>query len=256
LRPYLDSELDAKTSLDVEQHLDACAECAELFAAERKFDERVDASLKQGERTPRLWQKVESQIHQGSVTSRLNAPTLQRFSSFKRLWPVALAASVVAVIALLVRQQTNSLDLASAVEECHSAYVHRITSPEFTGAVPDEIARRLGERLDVGAFAFRPAAADFTAQGARFCHVQAVPVALILGRFQDVPVSLIVMKQSELENFPRTQRRLASGDPIVCGKAGRYQFAARLVNGHVVCIVGDRPRPSLEDLLRTVSKPG
>jgi len=32
--PYLDSELDAKTSLGIQQHLAACPACARRFAAE------------------------------------------------------------------------------------------------------------------------------------------------------------------------------------------------------------------------------
>jgi hypothetical protein len=40
----------------------------------------------------------------------------------------------------------------------------------------------------------------------------------------------------------------------VCGRAGRYQFAARCVDDHVVCVVADTPRPVLEDLLKTVHR--
>ena len=38
VRLYLDSELDAKHSFEVEQHLESCVECAGLFEAEKKFD--------------------------------------------------------------------------------------------------------------------------------------------------------------------------------------------------------------------------
>jgi anti-sigma factor RsiW len=257
VRPYLDSELDAKTSLEVEQHLESCAECAGLFEAEKEFDERLGKALSKGERTSALWQRIESQIKPGAAAvSRFNALTLQRFNAFKRLWPFAAAACAVLLIAALAWSKTRPLDLAVAVEHCHSAYVHQLTAPEFTGAVPDEVARKLGDRLDVAAFSFRPASATFSAQGARLCHLEEVPVALILGHFQGVPVSLIVLKKSELSHFPKTKRKLESGDPIACSRAGRYQFAARLVSGHVVCLIGDAPRPFLEDLLKTVSKQG
>jgi anti-sigma factor RsiW len=254
VQPYLDSELDAKTSLEVEQHLESCAECAGLFEAEEKFDARLSTALREGERTPALWQRIETQVRARDASIRFNASTLQRFNAFKRLWPFAAAASAIVLIAALAWLKTRPLDLASAVEHCHSAYVHQLTTPEFTGAVPDEIARKLGDRLDVAAFSFRPASAAFSSQGARFCHVEEVPVALILGQFQGRPVSLIVLKRSELDHFPKTKRRLESGDPIVCGRSGRYQFAARIVNGHVVCVIGDTSRPRLEDLLKTVKK--
>ena len=86
------------------------------------------------------------------------------------------------------------------------------------------------------------------------CHVEGVPVALILGHCAKTPVSMIVFKKSELDRFPQTKRKLESGDPIACSRSGRYQFAARVVDDHVVCVVGDEPRPALEDLLKTVRR--
>ncbi len=81
-----------------------------------------------------------------------------------------------------------------------------------------------------------------------------MPVALILGQHEQTPVSMIVLKKSELDHFPNTKQRLESGDPIVCGHSGPYQFAARLVDDHVVCVIGDTPRPVLEDLLKTLRR--
>jgi hypothetical protein len=255
LQPYLDSELDTRTSLEVERHLESCTECAGLFAAEAKFDQRVSAALRQGQHTPALWERIEAQVLAGFAGQRSNASTLQRFNALKRLWPFAAAATVLALAVAAVFIRSPRLDLAVAVEECHDAYVKQITSPEFTGAVPDEIARKLGARLDKDAFAFRPASPAFNAAGARLCHVEQVPVALILGQFEQVPVSMIVLKRSELEHFPRTKRELESGrHSILCGRAGRYHFVARFVNDHVVCLIGDAQRTRLEDLLRTVNR--
>jgi hypothetical protein len=41
-----------------------------------------------------------------------------------------------------------------------------------------------------------------------------------------------------------------------CSRCGRYQFAARIVDDHVICLVGDEPRAALEDLLKTVRHAG
>ena len=60
--PYLDSELDAKTTLEIEQHLKACSACARLFAEEEKLEARVMAGLKQGPRTAALWDRLESTV--------------------------------------------------------------------------------------------------------------------------------------------------------------------------------------------------
>jgi len=242
VRLYLDSELDAEHSFEIEQHLESCPECAGLFEAEEKFDERLGRFLRRGPATRALWEKIESQI----------APS--RSHGIKGLWPFALAASLIIAIGMILFAKSRTLDLANAVEECHSAYVHQITTPEFNGPVPKEIVQQFAGRLDVAAFAYRPSEAAFTSSGARLCHVEGVPVALVLGHCANIPVSMIVFKKNELDHFPQTKRKLESGDPIACSRSGRYQFAARFVGGHVVCLVGDEPRPVLEDLLRTVRR--
>jgi len=60
--PYLDSELDARTSLEIEQHLKACPECARLFAEEQKVEARLKAGLNLGTRTPALWEQIERSV--------------------------------------------------------------------------------------------------------------------------------------------------------------------------------------------------
>ena len=68
--PYLDSELDARTSLEIEQHLRACPECARLFAEEEKLEARIRAGLKQGPRTPALWAQIERGVVGDSTQRR------------------------------------------------------------------------------------------------------------------------------------------------------------------------------------------
>jgi len=239
---YLDSELDSKDSFEVEQHLESCAECAGLFEAEKKSYERLGQFLRGSHPTRALWEKIEALV----------APV--RFAKVKTLWPLALAASLIIAAGVILLTRPRNLDLANAVEECHSAYAHQITTPEFSGQVPEKIAQQFSGRLDAGAFAYRPSEPAFTSSGARLCHVEGVPVALILGRCAETPVSMIVFKKSELDHFPQTKRKLESGDPIACSRSGRYQFAARFIDDHVVCVVGDEPRPALEDLLKTVRR--
>ena len=62
VRLYLDSELDTEHSFEVERHLESCAECAGLFEAEKKFDDRLGRFLGRGAATRTLWRNIESQI--------------------------------------------------------------------------------------------------------------------------------------------------------------------------------------------------
>ena len=59
---YLDSELDAKTTLEIQQHVATCGECARLLTAEAKLHARLIAGLRQGQRTAALWEQVEQRL--------------------------------------------------------------------------------------------------------------------------------------------------------------------------------------------------
>lgn len=241
LNPYLDSELDTKSSLEVEQHLAACIECAGLFEAEGKFDARIRDALRRGEPTPALWDAIESRLHPA------------RHVSSNVRWVLAAAAAVALLAGVWFVRTTRPLDLAIAAGECHNAYVQRITSPEFNGPLPDRIVRELGDQLDASAFAYRPTASGFSTDGARFCHVRNVPTAVVLGHYQNMPVSLLVFKRSELTQFPATKERLDSGEAVICSHTGRYECVMRIIDNHVVCLVAETDKETLETLARSIA---
>jgi anti-sigma factor RsiW len=68
--PYLDSELDAKNSLEVEQHLKTCPDCARLFAEAEELDARLMAGLNRGPRTAALWEQIERSVVATGAASR------------------------------------------------------------------------------------------------------------------------------------------------------------------------------------------
>lgn len=240
---YLDSELDSKNSFEVAEHLELCAECAGLFEAEEKFAGRLGKFLRHGSRTASLWRQIESQVEPARSPARL----------FSFSWFAAAAAIVVLFAGGLVWTKAQPLDLAKAAGECHNAYVHRLAAPEFTGPVPREIEKEFGSELDVAAFTYQPAAAGFSSRGSRFCHITNVPCALIMGDFGKVPVSVIVFEKARLAQFPQARERLASGDSVVCSRSGRYHFAMRVVDSHVVCVVAEAPQSVVEDLAKSVT---
>jgi anti-sigma factor RsiW len=85
--PYLDSELDTKTTLEIEQHLTACPACARLFAAEQKLEARIAAGLNRGSRTAALWAQIEREVVAASSASRPRAPA---FVPQQAGWPAVL----------------------------------------------------------------------------------------------------------------------------------------------------------------------
>lgn len=230
LGPYLDSELDAKTSLEIQQHLEACPDCARVFAAEEKLDAHIFSALRGGQRTAELWDGIETRIKP------------RRFA-----W-LAVAMPAVACVVAVVSfgwWKTHRLEVAVAAAHCHREYVEGIIGPQPAGNLP--------ANLDAGAFAIRPAPKMFQPAGTRLCHLDGVPVAAVLGHSEAAPVSMIVFRRSELDHFPVTKRRLETGEPVVCARIGRYHFAIRLLGEHVVCAIGETPVARLEELVKSAS---
>ncbi len=67
---YLDSELDAKTSQEIQLHLQTCAECALIFEKEEKFNNRLFGVLRAGRHTPVMWDRIESLLQPGGRSRR------------------------------------------------------------------------------------------------------------------------------------------------------------------------------------------
>lgn len=88
--PYLDSELDARTTVEIQQHLKACAECVRLFDEEEKLEARIKAGLKQGPRTPALWAQIEREV--ATIASSASRPRSPAQVSPPVGWPVVLGA--------------------------------------------------------------------------------------------------------------------------------------------------------------------
>jgi len=112
--PYLGSELDARTTQEIELHLQACAECGELFEQERQFNDRAFRVLRRGQPTPALWEQLESRILTPPWWKRLpiSLPAI-------RLGLTATAAAMVLILAVLLWPRPQAPDLALVVAQDH-----------------------------------------------------------------------------------------------------------------------------------------
>jgi hypothetical protein len=120
--PYLDSELDARTSLEIEQHLKACAECARPSAEDEKLEARIKAGLKQGQRTPALWAQIERGVVGDSTqrrkgTQRGKAATEKDAThSFPGAWQIRRSLRAISTIAVQRdAEEMNPLRLSASL---------------------------------------------------------------------------------------------------------------------------------------------
>jgi hypothetical protein len=222
-----------------------------VFDAESRLEARISTALRPGLTNSSLWEKVEAKLAAPSWWERLH--------SLQPPARIGLLTALAVVFVFLTFASWPGMrvpDLAQAVGLDHQEFLQGKFGAEFTGSLPESVARRLDARLDPAAFKQLPSAAGFRAGGSRLCFLRGVPAAWTFGRYANSLVSIIVLKQSELDHFPQIRQRLQSGDPVVCSRMGRYQFAARLLGDHVVCAVADVSKQRLRDLVKSVRDSG
>lgn len=67
--PYLDSELDARTSLEIQQHLKSCPECTRVFSEEQNFQNWLTSGLREGQKSASLWGQIEGSVVEAARAS-------------------------------------------------------------------------------------------------------------------------------------------------------------------------------------------
>jgi len=121
---YLDSELDARTTLEIQQHLAACPDCARAFATEGRLDARMMADLRQGQRTAALWEQIEQRV----VTAQADFHPLpvtrevQRMSWLREmLWPCPQAWAGLAAVWIVILAANFATHEPAPVTEARQA---------------------------------------------------------------------------------------------------------------------------------------
>lgn len=118
---YLDSELEAKVSLEIHEHLASCSECARFFAVEAKLNTQLNARLRQGETTPSLWETIEKRLRfpataDVALAERASARSTQNAEPWWRawLWPSPrFYAGLAAVWAVMLAVRWLDVDTAA-----------------------------------------------------------------------------------------------------------------------------------------------
>ncbi len=88
--PHLDSELDTRTALEIEQHLKSCPDCARFFTEAASLDSRLTAGLNRGLRTAALWEQIERSV--ATANSATAGPKLSSGVEDSAGWRVGLYA--------------------------------------------------------------------------------------------------------------------------------------------------------------------
>ena len=231
LMAYLDSELDASTTIEVNRHLDSCANCTERFASEQRLEAAVASRLRQAE------------PDEQSVFERTLAAVTGGGGQRGRWLGGGLAAAAL-VSALVFLLPGRLPDLVSSAALDHEKYRAGLTQPELVTSVADEVRSYLEPRLGIS-LGELPDSDGWQIVGPRMCRFRDVSVGLVMLKREGLPVSLFVLSQSDAESLGDGE--ISTGPSSFPVNPGYAVLA--LDNGTVRCAVGDIPLIELTQLV-------
>lgn len=268
---FIDSELDAKTNLEISEHLSSCDNCKRRFAQEERIEKSLVSALKE-DKAPKsleIWERVISSLpaEEDDSPSLETAHRPERhlgFLSFllKNAWGRQanvryIAPTTVVIIAIITtlflynRQGPNELILAA--QKCHSEYIANEIIPSIESTSPNEVIDYFS-----GKFTFSVTFSEIlglkshhvSLHGAKVCHLKGVSTAYIMYHCCNTPISVFVLSTKDTEHFFENKQHL-KGDEILFEIKDGVKFVAIPTNlDTYVCVIANHDL----DLLRHVAK--
>ena len=253
LPPYLDSELDSRTSFEIARHLEDCAACALRFGAEERFEAALarELSRHRGDEAA-----VFARALEGALRGAAREPEAAARGPRRARAAVAAAAALVAAIAgwQLLCGDGGQVGLGELLEAV--AADHRHTLDVFAAAPrgtfdlassrPEEIDGFLRDSIGapLGPLALDP---DWRIEGVRRCSLAGAAVGYVLLFRGEEPVSLLVLPAGAARRFPAAARSAAGrarAFPVEGGHA-----VLQVGNGGLRCALGATGPGPLRSLL-------
>jgi len=199
LSPYVDSELDARSTYEIARHLEDCGNCRRIFAAELDWEQSFAAAL-------RAETGDEEALFAGALRGALAGSVRFRprgVAGRKRWLAVAGAALLFAAVgAGLWAVRPGALpDLLVAAVADHRKHVAGELSPELRSGDPAAVDAFLRRELNVelGPLALGH---DWVLHGVRRCWLRGAPVGFVLLGCGGRAVSLYVVSAESAQRFP------------------------------------------------------
>jgi anti-sigma factor RsiW len=134
LSPYLDSELDPKTSFEMSNHFDHCASCHDRFEAERRIEHAMSVELKKtSARDEEHWSRAKSAAFRPKGNGRF--------------WALGLLGLVAAAICFVVFERRPMAGLAEDLRNEYSAFDAGRFPLEISGSDSAQVETYCRDRL-------------------------------------------------------------------------------------------------------------
>jgi len=187
LSPYLDSELDPKTSFEMSGHFEHCASCHDRFEAERRIEYAMSAELKKAAaRDEEHWNRAKS----AAFHPRGNG----------RYWAIGLLALVAAATCFVVIRRHPMGGLAEDLRNEYSAFDAGRFQLEIGGSDSAPIDAFCRDRLGLAIHVPEKIGA-LELQGARRCSLRGATTAFLSYRSVSRHVVVFVFGADHLDRY-------------------------------------------------------
>lgn len=202
LGPYMDSELDAKTCIEIEDHLNVCQDCRKRFAKEQEIEKLLVERLKEERMPEYMWKAVQASVNDADYV-----PDEVVRSKFDLRWFIPAVATAALAIGLSIfffwGRAPDEKNLILALQEVHESYLRDEIAVKKDVVWPEDFKRmsllgRVPQSGNIGGH-------NVELLGGNPYYVKDVELALLEYQCCGEPVSVFILRKEDLDNFPQTR---------------------------------------------------
>lgn len=189
LSPYLDSELDPKTSFEMERHLEQCLNCRERLESEGQLERAVVEELRRPEAgDEELWRKA---------MSRARRPSKRRW-----VWTAAgLVLAALGALAGLWAMRGTSDSLSHDLREDYLKYQAGRSPLDVSSPDAQPVKQFFQDKMGL-AVPVLSRVGEMQLEGGRKCSLRGAPTAFLVYRCKGGTISLSIFNADQLDRFP------------------------------------------------------
>ncbi len=196
---FLDNELDAALSLEVQQHIEHCPLCARECEIEAAVRRQLVAKLQQVDDVPEFDESALLRVIRSETEGPLPAPRATR-----RIWKLgtagAIAASLLLAISLFVANSVRhpqSVPLADALVDDFDHFVSESKPLHIVSADAVAVSEWLQASTALAVTVPNVDPATATLMGGRKCKINGRPAAFAVYRVGGELASVVALRESE-----------------------------------------------------------
>jgi anti-sigma factor RsiW len=217
--PYLDSELDPKSSFELARHLEVCADCKDRFDSEGVLERALAKELARPEPgDDATWERA---------LRRAQGPRNGRWR-----WAAAASGGLAAAAILVWLLALGGNGLASDLRKDYQKHAQGGSPLELSSRNPREVEKFFKDRMGLSVPV--PVPSGWELLGGRKCALRGIPTAFILYRLQGRDVTAYIFPSDHLDRFKGSG---ALHDPLM-DEAGEVRVTALRSGPHVVGAAG------------------